>query len=346
MTLDFFVASIYLQTVDYYEKLIYPQVTEKKQKEILNLSHTKNPHLQVPLGLFEPRLSVKSREAFEEIKDAEGILRSVNNLADSIDYVIETLESNSTPVTQRRDPKGYETRMRELKGLCAERRSNAERALEALNRQLDYLTKRHAIGEAKAIRILTILASIYLPLSLSASLLGMQSPLKDIAHDRDVSDDPARLNGTNLLFDFFGVFVVFATGTVFIVYTIRLGLYLHMKGSSLLPKDFSGPFSIVDYGKRWRFDGRAGKLFKHFGVFTKWFIGGVFGVVLLVIFLKGMLDGAQSAWHTAQWFFTAYAASSAILILIYVGFYSFLYRKNLGGGWVEIVRHKILKSTS
>ena len=62
LTLDFFLASIYLQPVDYYEPLIYPELSEKG---VLKFSLTKNPHLQVPLGLFEPRLSAKSREAFK-----------------------------------------------------------------------------------------------------------------------------------------------------------------------------------------------------------------------------------------------------------------------------------------
>ncbi|KAI0182685.1 hypothetical protein EV127DRAFT_491738 [Xylaria flabelliformis] len=350
LILDFFEASIYLQPVDYYEKLIYPQEDPlRKEREVLNLSHTKNPHLQVPLGLFEPRLSVKSQEAFQEIKDAEGILRSVDNLVDSINYVLEmidSLEPNDKSVTKLKENIEYERRKKKVQKLCDERKNNAERALNALNRQLDYLTKRHAIVEAKAIRTLTILASVYLPLSLAASLLGMQSPLKDIAHDRDVNDDPARLNGTNLLFDFFGIFVVLSTATVFIVYVIRLWLRLNMKGSSLLPRFLGGAFSILDYGKRWRFEGREGIFLNGLRVLTKYFIGGVFGVVLLVIFLQGSLYGAQKAWDTAKWFFTAYAATGFFLFLSYVGLYIYLYRKNLGGRWVEIARHKVLKPTS
>jgi hypothetical protein len=160
LVLDFFVASIYLQPVDYYGSLIYPQLPEK---EALKFSLTKNPHLQVPLGLFEPRLSAKSREAFKEIEDAEGILRSVDNLVDSVEFVIKALKPNNTADTKQPVHEDYETCMRELKELCSERRSNAQRALCALNRQLDYLTKSHAIREAKAIRMLTILACLYLP---------------------------------------------------------------------------------------------------------------------------------------------------------------------------------------
>ncbi|OCK74492.1 hypothetical protein K432DRAFT_398051 [Lepidopterella palustris CBS 459.81] len=74
LVLDFFLASIYLQPVDHYAPIIYPQLPEK---EVLKYSLTKNPHLQVPLGLFEPRLSAKSREAFKEIEDSY-ILRTTS----------------------------------------------------------------------------------------------------------------------------------------------------------------------------------------------------------------------------------------------------------------------------
>jgi hypothetical protein len=66
------------------------------QKEVLKLSLIKNPHLQVLLGLFEPRLSAKSRKAFKEIEHAEGILRSVNNLMDSIHFVVGALKANTS----------------------------------------------------------------------------------------------------------------------------------------------------------------------------------------------------------------------------------------------------------
>ena len=92
LVLDFFLASIYLQRVDYYGPLIYPQLSKN---EAVEFSLTKSPHLQVLLGLFEPRLSAKSKEALKEIEDAEGILRSVTNLVDSILSVVVALKQNN-----------------------------------------------------------------------------------------------------------------------------------------------------------------------------------------------------------------------------------------------------------
>lgn len=324
LVLDFFLASIYLQRVDYYEPLIYSQLP---QKEFLKFSLTKNPHLQVPLGLFEPRLSAKSHEAFKEIEHAEGILRSVNNLVDSIRFVIAALEPSDTACARQPVRKDFVRRMQELKGLCSERGSNAENALNALNRQLDYLTKRHAIREAKAIKILTILAAVYLPLSLSASLLGISSPFKEIAYTKTSSDQD--LIGTNLLFDFFGVFIGLATGTIFILYAIRLGLWLKSEGMGIISKNFSGPFSIFYYGRRWRFGGRGGRIFELIQVLTSWWIGAGLCITLLTIFLIGMLKSAQQAWDTARWMFATYLVVGGALFACYAVVYSTLYHKRL-----------------
>ena len=318
LVLDFFFASIYLQPVDYYSSLIYPKLPEK---EILRVAITKNPHLQVPLGLFEPRLSAKSREAFKEIEHAEGILRSVNNLVDSIDFVVAALKSGTSQPVH----KDYERRMHNLEGLCKERGSNAQRALNALERQLDYLTKRHSIREAKAIKILTILASLYLPLSLAASVLGMQTPFKAVAHTKTLVDQS--LLGTNLLFDFFGVFIGLATVTIFILYAIKLGLWLKSEGLGVISRYLSSPFSIWYYGKKWRFGGTGGRVFEFTRVVTRWWVGAGMCITLLVIFLVGMLHSAQVAWDTAKWMFTTYLGFSGVLFACYAGTYCFLYYK-------------------
>jgi hypothetical protein len=315
LVLDFFLASIYLQPVDYYEDLIYPQVSEKG---ILEFSLTKNPHLQVPLGLFEPRLSTKSKEAFKEIEGAEGVLRSIDNLVDSIRFVIEELKAD--------DFTGAPFfRKKMLERLCTERQDNAQRALHALGRQLDYLTKRHSIREAKSIKVLTILASLYLPLSLSASLLGMQNPLRAVAHSRTSSEQDdiggQNLVGTNLLFDFFGVFIVLATSTVFIVYGIRGGLWIKSHGLGMLSNKFRDQYSILHYGRRWRFGGPGGKWFGWLRYITAWWICGGISITLLVIFLIGMLRDGQRAWHSAKWMFTGYCVVSILLVMSSIFFY-------------------------
>jgi hypothetical protein len=330
LVLDFFLASIYLQPVDYYASLIYPQLDKK---DAVKFSLTKNPHLQVPLGLFEPRLSAKSREAFKEIEDAEGVLRSVHNLVDSITYVRDILEESDFFIQQHKDSE-VKTRLLKLKALCAERNSNAERALQALERQLEYLTKRHAIREAKAIRILTILAAFYLPLSLSASMLGMQTPFKQVAHTIRADELPGDKLGdrelsTNLLFDFFGVFISLSTITIFLVHAIRFVFWMKSNSLGLLSESLTGPFPIFQYGKQWRLGGRGGWWFRRIHVVMAWWLGPGFCIVLLVTFMKGILLDAQNAWDTARYIFATYITGGGLLIIFYFVFYYILCRKTL-----------------
>ena len=102
-------------------------------------------------------------------------------------YVVK----NQRPVKER-----LKTRIQELRGPWKECSNNPQRALDALNRQLDYLTRKHTIREAKSIKILTILATLYFTLSLSAALLGMQTPSKAVVHT--ATSNWVSRRGTNL----------------------------------------------------------------------------------------------------------------------------------------------------
>lgn len=216
---------------------------------------------------------------------------------DAFRITIAALRPNNIAVTRKPVLNARERRMQELEELYLERSRSAQRALDALNRQLDYLTKKHSIREAKSIKILTILASLYLPFSLSAAILGIQNPFRAVAHTITPSDNPSNqdLIGTNLLFDFFGVFIALATCTIFILFGIRLGLWLKSQGLGMLSKNFSGPFSVFDYGKRWRFGGKKGRIFDVIRCITAWWIGGGICITLLTIFMVGMLRTAQRA---------------------------------------------------
>jgi hypothetical protein len=203
-----------------------------------------------------------------------------------------------------------------------------------LERQLEYLTKRHAIREAKAIRILTILAAFYLPLSLSASMLGMQTPFKQVAHTIRADELPGDKLGdrelsTNLLFDFFGVFISLSTITIFLVHAIRFVFWMKSNGLGLLSESLTGPFSIFQYGKQWRFGGRGGWWFRRIHVVMAWWLGPGFCIVLLVTFMKGMLLDAQNAWDTARYLFATYITGGGLLIIFYFVFYYILCRKRL-----------------
>lgn len=327
LVMDFFLASIYLQKVDFYGPLIYPQPSEKRR---VKFSVARNPHLQVPLGLFEPRLSAESKEAFREIEDAEGVLRSVDNLVDSIEFVLAALQPNQITNVREPDRKYREARIQQLERLCKERRNNAKRALDALNRQLDYMTKRHSMHEANSVTRLTIIASVYLPLSLAAAMLSMQVSFKEVALDRIFDDNRKQelLTGTNILFDFFRVFILIATITIFILQTIKLGRWLKVRGLGLISKRFNGPFSPFYYGRKWRFDGKGGAVFDCLRVFTVWWIGDAFLVMLLALVLLSMLTEPRTSTIAVRVAFAIYCGVSGVALLCGLILYCCLHRKS------------------
>jgi hypothetical protein len=317
LVLDFFLASVYLQPVDFHGSLSNAEVPEKAtiQPPLVDDSR-----LQVPLGLVKPGPSTNIKSAVEEMRNAEDIVRSVSNVVEPIQYVTETVERDDNPQKIWPQRRNCMRRMDKLRGLCQERSRNSQRNLEGLSRQLDYLAKENEIRETELVKILTILASIYLPLSLSASLLGMQYPFKLVAHDHVQEGDDRYLVGTNLLFDFFGISLGLGTVTVFIFWTIRFALWFRVKGLKLLADKLLGRHSKFLYGKQWDNQDRQhqdwGNLF--FGFLyrlTRLWIGAEFLLALPAVFLVGMLGSAQVAWNAAKWTFTAYVAGGGALIV-------------------------------
>lgn len=167
----------------------------------------------------------------------------------------------------------------------------------------------------------------------------MQTPFKLVAHtirENELTNgdtDKRRLN-TNLLFDFFEVFISLGTITIFIVHVIRFTLWMKTNGLSLLSESLTGPFSIFSifqYGKQWRFGGRGGWLFQRIHVITMWWLGPGFCIVIFVMttFVKGMLVDAQDAWDTARYLFATYGGGGGVLIIVYWVAYKWLKRKRL-----------------
>lgn len=312
VVLDFILTSIYLQPVDYYAELFYKDFVSKKIKRS---SITNNPHLQVPLGLFEPGLSAKSKEAIKEIEGAEGILSRVNNSVDSILFVISALKKNLTGVPQ---PDPHRRSLEELKEFCLERQSNVKRTLEYLNRKLEHRTNEYTIREARSIKILTILAVLYLPLSLSATLLGMQSPFKKIALNA-ISDETIEaqdLVGTNLLFDFLGIFVVLATATMLILNIIRLTLWFKGYKDRVFSKEYKGELYMFFHGPKWRHVGFASQMHDFTYLALRWWVIFGFMGIIAISFIVGMLGSGWIANTVLMYIIEGYLCTVVVLVML------------------------------
>lgn len=90
---------------------------------------------------------------------------------------------------------------------CHQRLDQTRRSIARINRAFDAKDKLHNMHESLSVRRLTILATIFLPLSLSSSILSMQTRFVDL-----------KLR----LYDFIGVFVIVGTGAVVLLMVVRV----------------------------------------------------------------------------------------------------------------------------
>ncbi|KAG6363779.1 hypothetical protein INS49_008882 [Diaporthe citri] len=111
----------------------------------------------------------------------------------------------------------FNTVAADLRGLSSDLRRKAGDIPKTLAHHLHFLEMRRSIGESNRLSMLTILASIFLPLSLACGILSMETRLKDLKY---------------ILYDFCGV-------TVLLLTLVAL-LLLLVKGSMTIMSRISG----------------------------------------------------------------------------------------------------------
>ncbi|CZR45646.1 uncharacterized protein FPRO_15178 [Fusarium proliferatum ET1] len=144
----------------------------------------------------------------------------------------------------------------EIRGLCREANERVQSLSDQLDHDLKYLELARDINQTKGIQQLTLLATIFLPLSLAAGLLSMQTRFKDL--------------GT-LLYDFFGVVMLLAAIVLIIMILLNLMTVVNEVDSEL---------SVRSSGYR---DNIRGKLLSMINVGFC-----AFGCLVLSSFLVGM----------------------------------------------------------
>ncbi|EWG54718.1 hypothetical protein FVEG_17376 [Fusarium verticillioides 7600] len=156
----------------------------------------------------------------------------------------------------------------ELRGLCREAREQLQNFSDRLDHDLKYLELARNINQNRSVQQLTLLATIFLPLSLAAGVLSMQTRFKDL--------------GT-LLYDFFGVVVLLAAIVLIIMILLSLVAVVKELDSKFLRNEsyresFRGKFLLA----------------VNIGFF-------VFGCLVLSSFLVGMFKdvtlGARILWY-------------------------------------------------
>lgn len=121
----------------------------------------------------------------------------------------------------------------DLRGLSSDLRRKAGDLPKTLAHHLNFLEMRRSIRESNRLSMLTILASIFLPLSLACGILSMQTRLKDLSY---------------LLYDFCGVVVLLLTLVALLLLFVKGSMATVSKISrwdSIGKKVFTGAFAII-----------------------------------------------------------------------------------------------------
>jgi hypothetical protein len=193
LVLDFFASTIYLA----------------KHKDLLKAPW---PMIRVILGLpDDARGSVE--DYIQHAEEGDAILKDVQDMADAINFVLSAITagtSHSIPTSGSTNPQAG-TLIRErtfiLQNLCSKRLANTMQYLERLHRRFQSRSTALNIQESVSVKRLTILAAVFLPLSLATSILSMQTRFIDLHL---------------LLYDFVGVFTIIGSFSVLIYFIVLL----------------------------------------------------------------------------------------------------------------------------
>ncbi|KAM0421344.1 hypothetical protein ACHAPT_010876 [Fusarium lateritium] len=110
----------------------------------------------------------------------------------------------------------------ELRGSCREMRERLQKLSDVLDHDLKFLELARNVNQTRGVQQLTLLATIFLPLSLAAGVLSMQTRFKDLG---------------SLLYDFFGV-VVLLGAIVVIIFLIMTVMAIVKEAESRLAQYF------------------------------------------------------------------------------------------------------------
>jgi hypothetical protein len=177
------------------------------------------PNLHYMLGKFHQMRPIgKVDDYIAYLKSAEYTVKILRDIVEAINIVLQALSGDSNSpywnkahlsqkdINEVDMDDLYHEKQFILRTVCSQRQTNLQEHYDRVSRRLEETNKILNIRESISVRRLTLLAAFFLLLSLSASIIGMQTRF-------------AELN--LLLYDFIGVFVVICALTI-LMYCIGL----------------------------------------------------------------------------------------------------------------------------
>ncbi|KAK4443449.1 hypothetical protein QBC34DRAFT_417151 [Podospora aff. communis PSN243] len=207
--------------------------------------------------LFDPSHSQLRQWNLQAIMADAQLYRCFNSAASELTLATESLLDTVLALEEGDDGRTELALLgAELRGCCKDIIHRVTRMSDDLEHQLKMLGLLKDMNQSQNVTILTILATVFLPLSLSAGVLSMQTRFQDLG---------------DLLYDFFGVVILLAT----IIGVLLVGMV------------------ALSYGREWESVlVQRYKWYRSFGrlavLCVAAVIGLVFGALVLTSFLVGM----------------------------------------------------------
>ncbi|KAK6953243.1 hypothetical protein Daesc_005544 [Daldinia eschscholtzii] len=161
--------------------------------ELIAMTYTKSRSRD-----FDARLSGLRRWQLEAIMSDSQLYREISDSGIELVATIESLLDLVVGITEQ-DSTGFHQEAellildKALRGCCKDIKLRLTRLSDGLEHSLKFLSITRELNQSSNVQNLTLLATIFLPLSLAAGVLSMQSRFKDLG---------------SLLYDFFGVVVL------------------------------------------------------------------------------------------------------------------------------------------
>lgn len=165
--------------------------------------------------LFDSRSSVLRLHLLDELSmDAyiyHELVSTVSQFTAPIESLVDAVLASSASGTNKDRIDATRNHLEEvaadIRGLCNGIKTEASKLANDLEHHLKFMELRRGVRESNNLWTLTVLASVFLPLSLATSILAMSTRLVDLG---------------NLLYDFCGVAVLLMTLAATILFLVRL----------------------------------------------------------------------------------------------------------------------------
>lgn len=176
------------------------------------VEHAKKMYRQRKKSRIDARNTESLRNLMDEVITEATLFREFHCLAEEFSSALNSLLgviNNDYADAPQGGPHLLRPIEAELRGLLSDLRQKTKEVPNALEHHLKFLELRRNVHEAGNLWVLTVLASLFLPLSLACGILSMQTRLRDLHL---------------LLYDFCGVVVLLVTLAALLVLLVKLSV--------------------------------------------------------------------------------------------------------------------------